>query len=368
MKSRLMIRLEASILAAKSQPLKADCLRAERAALLARQGQLGEARTVLSTLHTRYSGQAYPAVSAWLQLAESLLGYYSDLSRTSRDKMKRALAQSTSAREMRLQALSAAWLAHMDYANHDFDALARHLAQAFQFASPDHHDALARASLVAAQTYHFGGAFDRAQPWYAKARQHAHADGDEALLSAVMHNLSGLWLNHSRQAALCGRRDEATIRRATMGIESTGNFDALVGSASLTALVPLMRAQICSLQGHWADAVALYEAHFSDGLLQGLDRMRAWLGADLAWCRYQAGQTEQALKDAAAAEIAVAHDHDVDDRAAAHSRLAELLSLAGLAEASARHAERAAADWHTHERDQAHAVALMDKLLVNVTK
>jgi len=149
-----------------------------------------------------------------------------------------------------------------------------------------------------------------------------------------------------------------------LGIESTGNFDALVGTASLSALVPLLRAQVCSLQGRWADAVALYDAHFSDGLLQGLDRMRACLGADLAWCRLQLGQTEQALKDALAAEVAVAHDRDVDDRAAAHSRLAQVFTQMGQAEAAARHSAQAVVDWRAHERDQAAAVAVMDKALV----
>lgn len=365
MKSRLLSNLDAAI-AAASQSVQADCLRAQRAGLLARQGQLADARTAISALQGQYARQPHPAVSAWLSLAEGLLSYFSDLNRAARDKMSRAYALSNAARDTRLRALASAWLAHMDYVDHDLDGMGRRLGEAFQLAEADHHAAQARVCLVVAQAYHFGGRFDAAQPWYAKARQHATAEGDEAMLSAVMHNMAGLLANQARQTLLCGEQDDAVTRRAMLGIESTGNFDALVGTGSLNALVPLLRAQVSSIQGLWADAVALYEAHFSDGLLQGLDRMRAFLGADLAWCRLQLGHTEQALKDALAAEIAAAHDRDIDDRAAAHSRLAQVFAQLGLTEASARHASQAAIDWHTHERDQALAVAVMDKVLATL--
>ena len=365
MKSRLLTHLDAAI-AAATQPVQADCLRAERAGLLARQGQIAEARAVLSTLQAQYTRQPHVAVSAWLSLAEGLVSYYSDLNRNARDKISRAYALSAAARDTRLRALSVAWLAHMDYVDHDLDAMARHIGECFELAEPEHHAARARVCLVVAQAYHFGGRFDAAQPWYAKTRQHANAEGDEAMLSAVMHNMAGLLGDESRQTVLRGVEDDSVTRRAMLGLESTGNFDALVGTGSLDALVPLMRAQVSSLQGRHAEAVALYEAHFSDGLLQGLDRMRACLGADLAWCRLQLGQTEQALKDALAAEVAVSYDRDVDDRAAAHSRLALVFGQLGQAESAARHKAQADIDWRTHERDQALTVALVDKVLAKL--
>lgn len=365
MKSRLLNNLDTAI-AAATQPVQADCLRAERAGLLARQGQMAEARTVLSSLQAQYTRQPNLSVSAWLSLAEGFVSYFSDLNRGARDKISRAYALGTAARDTRLRALSVAWIAHIDYVDHDLEAMTRHIVECFELAEPEHHAARARACLVVAQAYHYGGRFDSAQPWYAKTRQHANSEGDEAMLSAVMHNMAGLLANESRQTVLRGVEDDAVTRRAMLGVESTGNFDALVGTGSLDALVPLLRAQVCSLQGRWADAVALYEAHFSDGLLQGLDRMRAFLGADLAWCRLQLGQTERALKDALAADVAASHDRDVDDRAAAHSRLAQVFAQLGQAELAARHKAQADIDWRTHERDQALVVSLMDKALAKL--
>lgn len=363
MKSRLLSSLDAAI-AAAPQPVQADCLRAERAGLLARQGQLAEARTVISALQAQYALKSNAAVSGWVALAEGLLSHFSDLNRAAHDKIRRAYALSGVARDTRLQSLASAWLAHMDYAAYDLEPMAHHVAETLQLADADHHGARARACLVAALAYHFGNRFESAQPWYAKARLHANAEGDEAMLSAIMYNMAGLLTDQARQLALTGAHDAASMaRRAMLSLESTSNFDALIGTGSLDALVPLNRARICSLQGQWAEAVTLYETHFSDGLLQGLDRMRAWLGADLAWCRLQLGQTEQALKDALAAEVAVAHDRDVDDRASAHSRLAQIFTQLGQTEAAARHGEQASVDWRAHERDQAQAVAVMDKVL-----
>jgi len=362
MKSRLLTNLDTAI-AAATQAVQADCLRAERAGLLARQGQIAEARAVLSALQAQYARQPDVSVSAWLSLAEGYVSYFSDLNRNARDKISRAYALSAPARDTRLRALSLAWLAHMDYVDHDLEPMARHIAECFELAEPEHHAAQARGCLVTAMSYHFGGRFEAAQPWYAKARQHANAEGDEAMLGAVMHNMAGLLADESRQTVLRGVEDDAATRRAMLGLESIRNFNLLVGTESLNALVPLLRAHVSSLQGRCADAVALYEAHFSDGLLQGLDRKRAFLGADLAWCRLQLGQTEQSLKDALAAEVALPHDHDVDDRAAAHSRLAQVFSQLGQAEASARHKAQADIDWRTHERDQALTVALLDKAL-----
>lgn len=365
MKSRLLSRLDAAI-AAEANPVKADCLRAERACLLARQGQLDDARKALQALQTQYALREHPLVSAWMAIGEGLAGYFDNMGRAAYDKMRRAHALSVAVRDPALQALTSAWLAHMAYVEHDLEGMARHVAEAFRLAEPEHHAARSRACLVVAQAYHFGGRYDDAQPWYAKARHHATSEGDEAMLSAVMHNMAGLHANLSRQAVLCGLPAEEVARRALLITDSTRNFDALVGTASLTALVPLLRAQVLGQQGRYAEALALYDGYLDDGLQQGLARMQGFLQADMAWCRVRVGQSARALKEAQSAEAATELDRDVDDRAAAHSRLAQVFAELGQPDVAARHTELAAADWQSHERDQAHAVSLIDKALSGI--
>jgi hypothetical protein len=367
MTSRLLSHLDAAI-AAASQPAQADCLRAERAGLLARQGQLAEARAVVAALQAQYGPAPHPQVSAWIALTEGLVSYFSDMSRGAHDKVRRAHAVSAATRDTRLQALTAAWLAHMEYTAYELEPMGQHVAEALHMAGPQDHGARARACLVAAMAFHFGGRFDAAQPWYAKARLHASAEGDESMLSAIMYNMAGLLIDQSRQVQMSGGDDAAGARRAMLSLDSSSNLDALVGMGTLDALVPLHRARAFTLQERWAEAVALYEAHFSDGLLQGLDRMRASLGADLAWCRVHLGQDTLALNDALAAEVSVDHDRDTDDRAAAHSRLAQVFERLGEAGRAARHRAQAGLHWQAHEREQALAVDCIERALASISR
>ena len=365
MASRLLARLDAEIAAAR-HPLKADCLRAERAGFLARQGHLDDARQVLSTLHMQYASRPNAVMSAWLSLGEGLLSHFSDLAPAAHDRMRRAYALSGAARDTRLHALAAAWLAHMDYTQYDFDAMLRHVAEAHALSGPDDHGTRSRACLVIAQGYHFGGRYDLAQPWYAKVRLHGHADGDEATLSALMHNMAWLHANHARQQALTASADPPATAQVLLSAESTGNFDVLIGTASLDALVPILRAQVLSLQGRHAEALTLYDQHLAAAMAQGLARMQSSLRADMAWCRLQLGQRREAGQDAFAAAQAVQHETDLDDRAAAHSRLARVHAALGDADTAARHAEQAAADWQGHVRDQRALVDGLDRVVTTL--
>lgn len=365
MASRLLNRLDAEIAAAR-HPLKADCLRAERAAFLARQGHLDEARQVLSALHMQYASKPHAVMSAWLSLGEGLLSHFSDLGPAAHDRMRRAYALSGAARDLKLHALAAAWLAHMDYTQYDFDAMVRHVGEAFSMSDAGDHGARSRACLVVAQAYHFGGRYDLAQPWYAKVRHHGNADGDEATLSALMHNMAWLHANHARQQALTVSAEGLATAQMLMSAESTGNFDVLIGTASLDALVPILRAQILSLQGRHADALTLYDQHLASAMAQGLARMQSSLRADMAWCRLQLEQPREAARDAHAAAQAVDQETDLDDRAAAHSRLARVFVGLGDADTAAGHAQRAEADWAAHRRDQRAVVDGLDRLVATL--
>ncbi len=363
MASRLLGELETAISAA-TDATQADCLRAECAGLLARQGARPEAVAILGALQARNAGQSQPRVCAWQCFAEGLLTYFTDTSLRAHDKLLRAYALASEARDSRLQSLAVAWLAYMDYVALDLESMARRVAEALQLAHSQNHGARGRACLVVAMAYHFGGRFPAAQPWYAKARAHANAQGDEAMLGAVMYNMAALQADEARQLALHGESpDTHLVRRAMLGLESARNYAALMRVTCLNAWVPLLCARMHALEGRYAEAATLYESHFSDGLLQGFDRARACLGADLAWCRVQLGQHELARREAMAAAVSVAHDHDVDDRAAAHTRLAHVFGALGEIHSASHHAQQAQQLWHAHQEDRLRAVRLMDAIL-----
>jgi len=363
MQSRLLKQLDAAIDAA-SNPVRADCLRAERACLVARHGHFDDARKTLSGLQQQYARQPNMVLSAWISLAEGLIAHYGKLGASEAiDKIHRAYAMSGAAREPALHALCCAWLAHLDYVKHDFVSMARRVAETLELADAKHHAARSRIGLVVAQTYHFAGRYDLAQPWYALVRQHGTAEGDEATLAALLANMAWLNTSQARQNVLSGPGEAQATRQAMLGAESSQNFDALVGTAALEALAPILRAQLLSLQGRHADALPLYEQHLDPALTQGAAHMANWLRADLAWCRVQLKQHELARADAQAAEAANRDDCDLDDRAATHSRLAQVYAALGQPEAARKHSQQAEAAWRAFADEQAEVLRLIDAAL-----
>ena len=354
--SRLLARLEADIRRAY-HPIDKACLRAERATQLARIGRDADARDEVASLHASFDRQPSAAVSAWLCLADGCIAYFTSLSSAARDKMQRALALSTAAQVPRIRALSAAWLAHMDYAQLDVDAMTQHARLALEMADANHLSAQARVCLVVGVAYQFAERSDLAQPWYARARECASAEGDEATLSALIHNMAWHRSNHALQASIFGGEPAEHARHALAGADSTDNIGRWMGITSLDSLVPMLRAQALSVQGKHAQALALYEGHWMDAKRQGLARMSANFLADMAWCRWAIGDSARALGDAGAAATAIDPSMHVDDQAVAHGRLAQLYRAVADLPSALNHEGRARDCWGVHQRLQARIIA-----------
>jgi hypothetical protein len=368
-RSRLLTSIEASIKAA-TNPAEAQCLRAEKAVLLARQGQLERARSAIDELNAQLAWTPNNAVlRAWLALAEGLHGYYSVIGRGAQDTVELAysLAHDAGAAAVRLRATAAAWLANMAFANDDMPRMAALVREALDAAAPEHHGARARAALVAGYAYHFGAEVERAQRWYEASRRHAIAEGDEAHLSALMHNQAWMRASQARMALLFEPAGDATaVTQALMSAESIGHYDAGIGTASLGSLVPMLRAQVLTAQGCWPEALELFAANFDHALAEGLKRIAPCLLADRAWCEWNSGQTARARALAGAAEQALAEPCDTDDHAMALARLAQVRAALGDAGVAAEHRAASERLHAMHREQQGRIVALLDQALTGI--
>ena len=364
MASRLLTRLDEAI-ARERRPLEQLLLGAERVGLRARAGRLLDARRAMVPLRARHATHPQPASAAALGMADALIDYHDDLDSQARVKLQSAYASSVEAGRASLQALCAAWLAHLDYVRNDLPGMVDHAALALRLAAPEHHAARSRASLVIANSYHHAGHFDRARPWYERARRHAHAEGDEATLGAVLHNMAALRVYLAREQAVkpAGRSLVDEAAQALAVTESSAHFDAGIGTHVLPVLQPILRAQVLSIQGRHAQAMAHYEVYLRDALAQGLSRIECSLRADMAWCRLKLSQPLLAREQAAAAEAAIEPGCDVDELAFSHGRLAQVWAGLGQDAAAARHAQQAEQHWARHAEDQARIVLLLDAAL-----
>lgn len=237
-----------------------------------------------------------------------------------------------------MAALSAAWLAHMDFSAHRFEGMGGHLTRAFEAARDEDHAALSRCSSVCAVALHLGRDFAGARYWYRAARLHGLQDEDNAAISSYMHNQLAMAVMSLRQAILAGdEQDLEEIKLLLSEARSTEDYDELTGAVSLSKLIPILKANLLSLQGKPREALQIYDQELLAAREQGMERMAPWLLADMASCHLRLGDNAGALALALEAdgELASTIGLQVDDAAAARSRLAEV--FAGLGHTS--HAE-----------------------------
>jgi len=340
LRSRLAQRLDAEISAAA--PARAAVLQAQRAILWLRHGRAAEARTELDRLQARALAQPQVELAAWLHLAEGLTAYFSAFGGGASERVRRARVMADAAGLGALRVLCEAWLAQMAFVDRDIERLVAHAAAAL--ARPDPAAACRVASAL-------GMAWDLAQgeaaasAWYAWGRRAASADGDDAGLAALLYNQTQMRALRIRHAALAGEPGEAPA--VLLGVDSIGHFDDAVGGSPRADLTPLLRAQLLTVQGDFAAAAALLEAHLPEAVSTGLARVGGSLLADLAWCWAHTGEPARARALAAQAAVEVlAEDSphcDLDERAALHARLAQVHARLGEAAPAARHAEAAQA-------------------------
>jgi hypothetical protein len=347
-RSKLLIRLDAEI--AQLRPgLQADCKRAERAAYHARLGQLAGARAEIVALRHIYDSQPNVAISAWLNLVGGLVSHFSEINSGARQLMLRAHALSAASNERHLQALSAAWLSHLDYLQPNVLSMANYAKEALLISTPLDHSIRSRVSLVIAQAYHLAARLDLAMPWYLVAHDHAIAEGDDTTVSAIMHNMA--WLRAQRlRASECGLAPPLSPveEHALSGTDSTASFDLLIGSTSWPAGLNILRAQILTVRGEYALALQLFETELEKVLVGGLARLQADFLADRAWCKVQLQRREAALADAEKAEGNINAMGSFDDIALTSMRLAQVFDNLGLHERAGHRRSLATTAWAGH--------------------
>lgn len=360
MTSRLLASIEGEIESARSE-LIADCARARRVCFLVRVGRIEEANAELTALRDRYRRSPVAEVAARVNVAEGLVNFFSGATHPALDKIRRAHAIAKTACMPRVAALSSAWLAHMEFSLLHIDAMVVHLREAFAHAGPDDHEARSRASLVAAVAAHSSDRYDLAKPWYTQARIHATAEGDDATLSALLHNMASMGVMNLRQAVLTGNSESKLALDALLGTDSTSSYDDLKGMVGLETWIPLLRAYVASLVGDPTRAIQLYLAHIEQAKAEGQERMLSYIYADLAWCHVQVGEVGLASREASDALESLAIETQVDDRAATHSRLAHTFAAMGSALATG-HRNRAKELWDEYASLQGRTVDLLEEL------
>lgn len=336
MASRLLAQL-ASRIAAARDPVQAACLRAQRGIYLARQGKHEPAQAIVDAIRSEFGARPDAEVTAWISLVEALIHFYSQPGPKALDRLRRAHALSRAMNHPVLVPLCAAWLAHIEFNANRMQPMLQYASEALRLAQPEHHAALARVGLVIADAFHFAGRFDLAKPWYAKVRDHALAEGDDAMISAMLHNVAAFRANEVRLADAFGVPVPSEGKRALMEAESTENYDIGIGTASMALLIPLMKAQLLATADRFGEALQIFDDVLEKDSPENLERRKACFYADRAWCHFRRGNHDKALLDVERACEMLDFPADPDDVASTHARIAAILDRLGMDERSAQH-------------------------------
>lgn len=324
MASRLVERLDAAIAAAED-PLLRECLKAERAGALARHGMLDDARFALAGLRSQAQRRRNPRLAAWVSLVDGQIDHFVSITPKAMDKFRQAHDLACEAGDGDLQALALAWMATLNFNASRLPAMAAQLREALQLATQQNHAAKARLGLVLADAHRFAGDDSRSQLWYQFAREHAIAEGDTSMMSALLHNISAMRAGRIGLDDCFDRGDMEAAHRALLEAESTANYDWGAGASALKTMVPLQaRAQLLVVLGRWDEAVALFDSHLGRAKTEGLAHREARFVAERAWCHLRRDRPREALKDAKQAAKCIDAQFDPDDCAATHARLARV--------------------------------------------
>ena len=225
--------------------MEAACLRAQRGIYLARQGKYDEAQAIVKAVREEFGTRPNAEVTAWISLVEALIHFYGQPGPQALDRLRRAHALSRAMNHPVLVSLCAAWLAHIEFDANPMEPMLQYAVEALRLAQPSHHAALARVSLVIADAFHYAGRFDLAKPWYAAVREHALAEGDDAMISAMLHNVAAFRANEVRLADAFGQPKTDDAKRALLEAESTHNCDLGIGTLIWLLSVKRGRRFLC---------------------------------------------------------------------------------------------------------------------------
>jgi hypothetical protein len=329
-------RLDALIQSATSEQEKRILL-VKKACALTRFSLIEEAAVILRDVKS--SARAYePRLSAWIMLCEGLMGHFGSLTEKASRDFKRAYAVSISAGDVELAAIASAWIASAEFSAGNLTAVPSALVQTFTHADRSNAAARARACLVIADMYNWAGDSVSARPWYKRGRDAAVDEGDIAMQSVGMYNDAAYRVWNVVMRDCDQGADEHAVMLASVSVDSVGNLDLGLGLRSLTSMVPLLRAEVRTVQRKWDEAIGLFDAYLCDRSVEVHNRLVPKFQAQRAYCLAMAGDhdiAEKAMRNAIAE--AMGCTEDLDDLFVLHTRAASVFECASMHEDSLTH-------------------------------
>jgi hypothetical protein len=321
-------RLDAAIQKTRSDKERRILL-VKKACALTRFSFIEEAAVILKRV--KGDGSNFdPRLSAWITFCEGLIEHFGTLTERAIRAYKRAYAVSIAAGDIELAAIASAWIANAEYMAGNLAAVPGALVQTFTYADRGNAAARSRACVVVADMHNYAGDTVSARAWYKRARDAAVDDGDIAMQSVAMCNDAGYRVANVVLDDCRGGADEHAVMLASISVDSVANLDLGLGLRHLTSMVPLLRAEVRTVQRKWDEAIGLFDAFLCDKSVEMHNRLRPKYRAQHAYCLARSGDRAAAVKEISAALEDVDACPDFDDLYVLHTRAASVFELASM--------------------------------------
>lgn len=351
MTSRLLTNLENRIAREENDLVRAQ-LRAERAAHLARRGDMEVAKLELLSIRQVNSVRGSPQISIWAHIAEGVVELTEGRELSAIDRFMRARAVAIAVDTPREISVISAWLAHIAYTQNDLHLTVTRINEVTKVGVNADRSALGRSRLLVGQAFHFAGEYEVARPWYAAARDLAVESGDDGLTSALLFNIASLHVYNYRKYILRGRSTSVPLDFLALTTESVRNYDKMIGIDNLKSYEGTLVASLHLFHGRYREALEVFGEFVAVSESEGLGRMKSLYTAEMAYCAVILGEESLAAKLASEAELAIAGGVHVEDRAATRSRLAQVFASLGDTNSSSQQIALAEVEWTKHESFQ----------------
>ena len=325
MDSRLLSNLNAQASGTRDPVVWAMAV-CRAASYFAGHGKTEEALTAIGVVRAQFGKNLHFDVASWLMLAEGVLHYFKAEIPEAYDRIRRAYGLAIALRNNSAFPSCAAWMAHVEFNACKFDEMAKHIGEALSSAKENDHQAIARASLVLAIAYHIAGDFQLSRPWYEKARLNAAAEGDDATVSATLHNMASMRAANIRLDDTFGIDTQKETQRVTLEASSSLTYDYAIGHKGLDFLTQMLGGLICTIDKRFNDALSAFEKIDLGSMPL---RLRPLVLVDQAWCLANTGDLEKSWDFVARISAELINVSDDDDLAYINSRLRQVSLACG---------------------------------------
>lgn len=295
----------------------------------ARRGDKNEVAREVQELRSRSSPSEYTRAIAAANLIEGVEAFCEMHFSVSSDKLRRAIAMANSIGEKSLLNWAEAWLCHVLYSSAKYADSAKLATAVLEQCAPNEHAAISRTATTVAGACHFFDGYSSARPWYELARLHAVSQEDDLTIDAILHGIAAFHLNKLRLMELSETPDPGEIRRASMELASSQNYDRLKAPTSFRWMIPLQEIHLAMVGEEWQQALSQIDEWLSALGGSAPERHASILRADRAVCLARLGRADAAGAAIDGALEQIAPDAESDDLAIIQFQCSRAAGLVG---------------------------------------